>query len=139
MQNDVTFEERFNTPEQVRRYRDRYLTGRHKRIDLKERVLLRKILLSIGQVSVAMDLPCGTGRLTTVLAEFAKKVVLADSSATMLGVARNDHPHLPAEYLLTNAENISLPATINSVLVANPVNMGPLASMYVPSMTVKFG
>ncbi|MFH1264128.1 MAG: class I SAM-dependent methyltransferase [Planctomycetota bacterium] len=92
----------------MERYRDRYRTGRRARTDQRERAVLREVLNGIGRIPVALDLPCGTGRLSPVLAEVSDRIMLADSSPVMLQVAREELPHLSAEYLQTDAENIEL-------------------------------
>ncbi|MBU0716832.1 MAG: class I SAM-dependent methyltransferase [Planctomycetes bacterium] len=96
------------TRSQAERYRDRYKTGRRARTDQRERAALREVLNGIGRIPIALDLPCGTGRLSPVLAEASDRVILADSSPVMLQIAREELPHLAAEHLLTNAENIEL-------------------------------
>ena len=102
------FQSRFESRSQAERYRDRYKTGRRARMDCMERAALRRLLHGIDDVEVALDLPSGTGRLSPVVAEFAERVILADSSEDMLAVARDDLPDLPAEYLQTDAQEIRL-------------------------------
>lgn len=102
------FNDRFVTRAQAERYRDRYRTGRRVRIDRLERAALRRLLQGIDRVSVAMDIPSGTGRLTPLLGEVADRVILADGSRTMLELAREDLPDLKADYLETDAQNIAL-------------------------------
>ncbi len=102
------FQRRFESRSQAERYRDRYKTGRRARMDRIERAALRQLLHGIDDVEVALDLPSGTGRLSPVVAEFAKRIILADSSEDMLAVARDDLPDLSAEYLQTDAQDIRL-------------------------------
>ncbi len=102
------FSERFRTREQVERYRDRYTTGRRWRVHLKEEAALKQILAGLKPVEIALDIPCGTGRLSPLLAKAAKQIILADASSMMLEVACGDYPHLPARYLLSRAERIEL-------------------------------
>jgi ubiquinone/menaquinone biosynthesis C-methylase UbiE len=66
------------------------------------------MLAGMAHLESALDLPCGTGRLSHVFREVARRVILADSSQVMLEVAREDHPNLDANYLLTSAERIDL-------------------------------
>jgi SAM-dependent methyltransferase len=109
--DSVEFQSRFHRRQQAIRYRDRFRPGgRHERMHHREVAILRSLLSRTGKVDVAMDLPAGTGRLTPILAENAKKVILADASDVMLEVAREDNPSLPAEFLVTSAEKIDLPA-----------------------------
>lgn len=107
-QNTEDFSDRFRTREQVEQYRDRYTTGRRRRVHLKEVAALKRLLAGVGPVETALDLPCGSGRLSPLLAEVAGRIVMADTSSAMLKVAREDHPDLNAQYLLTHAERIDL-------------------------------
>ena len=102
------FDNRFVSREQAERYRDRYTSGRRGRIDRLEREALRYLLEAVGRVSVAMDMPAGTGRLTPVLAKVADRVILADGSPVMLALAREALPDLDAEYLETDAQAIAV-------------------------------
>lgn len=107
--NTPDFQDRFLTRDQVERYRDRYTTGRRGPVHRREQVALAQLLTSVNLVDTALDIPCGTGRLSPLLAKAAKNVILADGSSVMLEVAREDHPQLNAQYLLSRAEKIDLP------------------------------
>jgi SAM-dependent methyltransferase len=108
--NDTdAFHARFLTREQAVHYRDRYTTGRRGRIDRIERAALRELFSNLGPLEKAMDLACGAGRLSPVLAEFAPSVILADASPQMLDLAREDHREQPFEFVETDAEHIALP------------------------------
>lgn len=108
--NDTdVFHARFLTREQAQHYRDRYTTGRRGRIDRMERAALYDLLGGLEPLEKAMDLACGTGRLSPVLAEYANSVILADASPQMLALAREDHRDRPFEFLDTDAEHIALP------------------------------
>jgi ubiquinone/menaquinone biosynthesis C-methylase UbiE len=108
--NDTdAFHARFLTRAQAEHYRDRYTTGRRGRIDRMERAALRELFSGLEPLEKAMDLACGAGRLSPVLGEFARSVILADASPQMLELAREDHRDQPFEFLETDAEHISLP------------------------------
>jgi ubiquinone/menaquinone biosynthesis C-methylase UbiE len=108
--NDTdAFHARFLTRQQAEHYRDRYITGRRGRIDRMERAALRTLFRKLPPLEKAMDLACGTGRLSPVLAEVAETVVLADASPQMLALAREDHRDQPFVFLETDAEHIDLP------------------------------
>ncbi len=108
--DSARFQTRFHQRQQAIRYRDRFRPGgKREQMHHKEVGILRNLLAQAGKLEVAMDLPAGTGRLTPVLAENARKVILADASDVMLEVAKEDNPTLPAMYLLTSAEKIDLP------------------------------
>lgn len=106
---DAPFEERFATRSQAEWYRDRFKKGRRAQTHQRECAALREVLRTTGRVSAALDLPCGTGRLSGILAEASDRIVLADSSPAMLDVARGEFSHSAAEYLHTKAESINLP------------------------------
>jgi len=61
------FSTRFRTREQVEHYRDRYTTGRRWRLHRKEESALKRLLVSMAPLEVALDIPCGTARLSPVL------------------------------------------------------------------------
>ena len=103
------FVERFMDRKAVQRYRDRYHTGRHARVNQMERAALQHLLSGLGRLEVAADLPSGVGRLGDVLAQVADRVILADSSPIMLEIAKKDLGEGKYQYLQTNAEQIDLP------------------------------
>lgn len=107
--DSVTFQARFQERQRVEHYRDRFRPGgKYEKTHCSEQAALRTLLAAVGPVDLGMDLPAGTGRLTPVLAEFARRVIVADASDVMLEVAREDNPTLPGAYLLTPAEDIKL-------------------------------
>jgi len=103
-----TFSKRFVDRAQAERYRDRYRTGRRVRIDRLERAALRYLLGGLGYLDIALDVPGGTGRLTPVLAEFADRVILADASAAMLDLAREELSGGRITFLETDARHMAL-------------------------------
>lgn len=105
----ATFAARFETREQVLHYRDRYLTGRRRRNNVREHAALRALLEGIPRLGVALDIPSGTGRMYRALADRADKVILADSSVVTIEVAREDLAGAAADFLVTRAEAIELP------------------------------
>jgi len=74
MDDCSAFNARFEGRQQAERYRDRYRIGRRARIDSREREVLLELLAAVGHVSVALDIPGGTGRLTSVLAGISGRV-----------------------------------------------------------------
>ena len=104
------FVDRFAERAQAERYRDRYHKGgRRARLNALEHRLLESLLEGIGRVEVALDLPCGTGRFSAMLAEHADRMILADASQAMLDLAREDLDQPSFEYKLIDAEHIDLP------------------------------
>lgn len=122
MANEVTrdsdvFQTRFQERAAVQHYRDRFRPGgKYEQKHNNEASALRTLLSTVGAVDLGMDLPAGTARLTPVLAEFARRVIVADASNVMLEVAKEDNPSLPADYLRTDAENIQLPCNAVDVI-----------------------
>jgi len=103
------FDARFLSREQAERYRDRYKTGRRAKTHAREQAALRRLLKGVGPLSKVLDLPAGTGRFAALLAQHSENLILADSSPSMLDVARDDLAALGAAYLHTAAERIELP------------------------------
>jgi ubiquinone/menaquinone biosynthesis C-methylase UbiE len=103
------FVDRFMQRQAAERYRDRYRSGRHAKVNQRERACLHQLVAGLGPLEVSLDLPCGTGRLADILAKASRKVILADSSPLMLELAKEELGETPAEYLQTNAERIDLP------------------------------
>lgn len=77
-----------------RRYRDRELEGfwAGGRTDLDQ--ILAGLGVSVGPGDIALDIGCGIGRLTRVLAQLAREVYGLDVSAEMLDRARHCNAHL---------------------------------------------
>ncbi len=107
------FSERFFARERAVRYRDRFRTGRHARIDRLERATLTDLLAGLPRMPIAMDVPCGVGRLSGVLHTAAERVIMADASPIMLELAREAHePHAgdqAVEFVETRCETLSRP------------------------------
>lgn len=80
-------------------YQREYLAGlalkniRSRIIAHRELAVLRALLQGIDTDGrVLLDLPCGTGKLGRLMAEFAVRVVAADVSAEMMNLAKNEYP-----------------------------------------------
>jgi len=73
-------------------YKRDYETKVHRKVsDRRERAILEQYRQRVGPVESALDLPCGAGRLYGFVADWAKTVVEADFSPTMLKLNRADH------------------------------------------------
>lgn len=103
------FAERFIDRRQAEHYRDRFKKGRRARTNQLENTLLRELGGRVGHVQVALDLPCGTGRLSRTLLEFSNQVILGDSSQAMLDVASEEVRDPRVSCRLMDAESIGLP------------------------------
>jgi ubiquinone/menaquinone biosynthesis C-methylase UbiE len=78
----------------AQQYFHKHRTGLfHRLTTWRERVIARKALALAGDPHVVLDLPCGTGRFWSVLAEKPERRILAaDSSEEMLRVAGQMQP-----------------------------------------------
>lgn len=128
--NSAEFVERFMDRKKAERYRDRYRSGRHARINEMERACLGKLLAELGPTEVSLDLPCGVGRLGDLMAKTAKRVILADTSPLMLEMAREELGDSKYTYLQTNAEKIDLPTgSVDLILCHRLLNHIPEADV----------
>ncbi len=89
-------------------------------VDFVERCVLRRALAGL-EIRVAVDLGCGVGRLTGLLAEHAARVVALDASADLLGAARSRG--LPAGTSAVRADLRSLPVRDRSVDLVSTSNV----------------
>lgn len=132
--DSAVFQARFQERKRAEQYRDGFRPGgKHEQTHRNEQAALRSLLAGVGPVELAMDLPAGTARLTPVLAEFARRVIVADASDVMLEVARQDNPSLPADYLQTSAEDIRLPDGAVDVIFCHRL----LNHIYHPALRAK--
>ena len=106
---EAAFDQRFVERRQAERYRDRYRTGRRVGVHERECAVLRTLLSGVGRLATAMDLPCGTGRLSAIVGEHADRMILADSSLVMLELAREEPELARMEFLQADATKITLP------------------------------
>lgn len=67
----------------------------------REAACLRRLLATVPRASRVLDLPCGTGRLTPLLAERDLLIVGADSSPKMVELAAINWQHRRADYPAT--------------------------------------
>jgi SAM-dependent methyltransferase len=102
-----SFLARFDTPEQVQRYVERFKHGRRRRTDLREKAALAELLASTGKIDV-LDLPCGPGRFVPVWTSFANHVILANASPAVVSFVEAHRPP-NGKTLETSAESIQLP------------------------------
>lgn len=60
-----------------------------------------------------LDLGCGTGQLTTLIAENGAQVIGLDSSPEMIAAAAKEYPHI--EFVLGDAREFSFPDTFDAI------------------------
>ena len=77
--------EKFDTAEQAAAYSRKFVGTRK---DALEKARIEAALLGVPPGSRVLDLPCGTGRMTTFLVRLGYRVTAADASAHMLNLAR---------------------------------------------------
>ena len=70
-------------------------------------------LLDAARGATVLDLGCGNGALTQVLADACYNAIGLDDSADMLAAARADHPNL--EFIQANAIDFTLDALVDAV------------------------
>jgi SAM-dependent methyltransferase len=82
-------EQRYGSPEGAAAYRTKYEHSLARRWSARrEAALLRWALAFAGTEGVALDAPCGAGRMTPVLLEHARRVTAVDLSPAMVAEAR---------------------------------------------------
>jgi ubiquinone/menaquinone biosynthesis C-methylase UbiE len=72
----------------------------------RDRTLVSRAVRGLGAMDRLLDLPCGTGRFTPVLQRRVKKVVSADISLEMMGVAASKFPSPGASYVQCSIEGL---------------------------------
>jgi ubiquinone/menaquinone biosynthesis C-methylase UbiE len=87
----------------------------------RERQCLRNLIAAIPPGSTVLDLPCGTGRVTRLIAEAGHRVLAGDSSEHMVAAARaNLMPHFPdLTARVMDAMDTGLPSQSVDAVVCN--------------------
>jgi ubiquinone/menaquinone biosynthesis C-methylase UbiE len=92
------------------RYDQTRFTGLLGRIKLiRDRALVSRALREAAPIDCLLDLPCGTGRFVPVLEELAGRVVSADISLEMMGVATSRFPGARASFVQCSVERLPFP------------------------------
>ena len=87
----ITYSENRKKPERAASYNTKYERELHKRISMwRERRLLNDLLDMAGKVDRALDVPCGAGRLSPLMAERARDLFEVDFSREMLKLCRRN-------------------------------------------------
>jgi len=79
-----------------------------------------------------LDIGCGTGHLTKVIAESGAHVIGLDSSASMIEIARTTYPDL--EFLVADARNFSFPTPFDAIFSNAALHWIPEAEEVVRSV-----
>lgn len=103
-------------------YRADYRNKLHRRIsDRRERRLLERYLTAIGRCGTILDLPCGYGRLSCLLAGQCDRLLEADWSQSMLQLDRADHGEERRRYL--RCSGLEIPMADRSVDLAVSIRL----------------
>ena len=102
----------YNSPEGAKSYTGKFERHWIERINnIREQRLIRELLRDIPQCEMALDLPCGYGRLYPLLKCLSTRVVEADWSFYMLKEARRrlnlgEEPERPGGFVRATAFNL---------------------------------
>lgn len=106
----LRYSENLRRADRAASYNTKYERELHKRIsDRREKRLLERILRTVGHQERLLDVPCGAGRLSPVLARFADRVFEVDYSHEILKLCRANAPRGNYTPLLANATALCLP------------------------------
>lgn len=86
--------------------------------DKRERALLHRFFGRLGRVGTILDLPCGHGRLSTLLASHCDRLIEGDWSFTMVSLNQRDHGGERRHYVRASALEIPLPDRAVDVAVS---------------------
>jgi SAM-dependent methyltransferase len=87
----ITYSENRRRADKAASYDVKYERELHKRLsNWKEKRLIASLLADTGRLERMLDVPCGAGRLSGVLARHAEKVFEVDYSREMLKVCRRN-------------------------------------------------
>jgi ubiquinone/menaquinone biosynthesis C-methylase UbiE len=85
-------------------YRADYQNKLHRKVsDAIERRLFERLFAELGPVASVLDVPCGAGRLQSLLRQNSRFLIEADWSPSMLAVNRTDHVDSTVPYLRCTA------------------------------------
>ncbi len=106
----LRYSENLRRAEKAASYNTKYERELHKRMsDRREKRLLERILKTVGRQETLLDVPCGAGRLSPVIARFADQVYEVDYSHEILKLCRENVPRANYTPFFANATALSLP------------------------------
>jgi SAM-dependent methyltransferase len=107
-----TFARRYGTAAAAENYRDRRFrrSASGRRVDEAERRLLAGLLRDLSVTGPVLDVPCGAGRLTPILAAGDRAVIGADVAEEMLRLSRRaaEEAHADCQFLAADARRLPL-------------------------------
>ncbi len=90
-------------------YKADYENKLHRKFsDRRERAIFARFFEHAGHCESVLDLPCGAGRLFSMLQAHANEVIEADFSPSMLSLNQRDHNDAAAGYLQCSGLDIPL-------------------------------
>ncbi|RME84131.1 MAG: class I SAM-dependent methyltransferase [Planctomycetota bacterium] len=110
--------ERFSKKDVAQKYQNRFQSTKR---DRREKKAILKLLRGIPKSSKILDIPCGTGRITRFLYENGYQVVGADSSESMIQIARSisSKDSISLDFEIQNLFSTTYPDHAFDVLVCN--------------------
>ena len=109
----------YNSVRGAQSYKGDYSTKLHRKVsDGLERRIFARFFARLPKLASVLDLPCGAGRLYSLLQERVPRVVEADWSATMVELDRRDHQAAAAGYLRCSALEIPVAANAFDLAVS---------------------
>jgi ubiquinone/menaquinone biosynthesis C-methylase UbiE len=100
----ISYSEDRRRPEKADSYNVKYEREFHKRVSNRtERRLIERLLSRAGRVERLLDVPCGAGRLSDVMARFTDQIYEADYAYPMLEYARKNAQSYDPEVVNANA------------------------------------
>jgi len=104
----ISYSEDRRRPEKADSYNVKYEREFHKRLSNRtERRVIEKLLARAGRVGRLLDVPCGAGRLSDVMARWTEQLYEADYAFPMLEYARSNAQSYTPEAI--NASAFELP------------------------------
>jgi 2-polyprenyl-3-methyl-5-hydroxy-6-metoxy-1,4-benzoquinol methylase len=104
----ISYSEDRRRPEKAASYNVKYEREFHKRLSNRtERRLIERLLARAGRVGRTLDVPCGAGRLSDVMARWTEQLYEADYAYPMLEYARSNAQSYTPEAI--NASAFELP------------------------------
>lgn len=109
----------YNSVRGAEAYKRDYETKLHRKMsDKVERAIYRSFFKTLGRCESVLDLPCGAGRLFSMVQEHTDQVIEADYSETMLQLNRSDHDAAARAYVRCSGLQIALPDNAVDVVMS---------------------
>lgn len=107
--------ERYQSTDYAETYKKEYVEGvsmkgfRSKIIARNEIDIIERYLTAVVRPGIAvLDLPCGTGKLGSLLSGFDVSIIAGDVSAQMLGLAKSEYTNPDTDFRVIDATDIDI-------------------------------